>query len=314
MWDRYLRQSGGILADEMGLGKTIQVICLLLAIYRKTGTHRDKDAVKMLKRRLTREFHSAESETAIYKVSPSIVIAPACLVDNWANEIAEWGHFSVLRPQKESPEATKEALAAGYIEIVLLSYEFLQSCLHDFKGINFDLIVFDEGHRMSNTKTQAFAAALSLKPGTCRLILTGTPIQNKIQEIGSLLSVIKCGKFLSGKEFKEHFDTPIKRGAKRNACDAAIALKNARQKELDELLKKYMLRRLKNNELKMKGKSETVIYCELSVLQKTLYKRILSLPDFDNARYNAVPCKTSLRYSSLPSHSDKSFLLDRSLW
>ena len=273
------------IGDDMGLGKTIQVICLLLAVYRKSGTLSDKEDIRRLRYKLTRGVDGAK------KITPSLIVAPACLVDNWFKELVDWGYFSVIKSSRDI-DGMIEALRFGYIEIVLISYEFMIKHIDHLKAFSFDLIIYDEGHKMCNTKTSVFCSAMELSSANCRIILTGTPMQNKIEEIGNLLTVVTNGKFLGGKDFKEHFVNPIKQMSTRSATEETRQRGQKRKVEFQALKKQYMLRRDKETELDLKGKDSIVVYCELSDLQRDLYKHILSLPDFDNARYHSTNCKS----------------------
>ena len=287
LWTKYITHSGGILADEMGLGKTIQIICLLLAVYHKKGTNEDKKTIRIMRKR-----KYEDNLTASINIKPSLIVAPAGLLDNWEEEIVSWGHFSLLRSSNHlSVEDIVGQVQNGHVEILLISYEYMRNFIGDLEKLGFELIIYDEGHKLMNDKGQFNQAALRLRKSECRIILSGTPIQNKIEELGALISVITNGKFLGKREFKEHFVDPIKRGFRKKACPEAIDLAYKRQAELQVLLSnKYMLRRTKEDKLTLLGKKDKVILCELSPIQKELYTYILNLPDFDNARYHATEC------------------------
>lgn len=94
-------------------------------------------------------------------------------------------------------------------------------------------------------------------------------------------------RFLDKKEWKAHFSNPIKRAQKKSASEDAVQRGRQRQKELKKLLSAYMLCRTKSViEHELKGKDDIIVFCELSELQKTIYKHLLCLPDFHNARYH----------------------------
>ena len=87
---------------------------------------------------------------------------------------------------------------------------------------------------------------MALRNARSRILLTGTPVQNKIEELGSILNIVTGGKFHSNKEFREHFVVPMKRGASKRACPEAKALMKRRMRELRKLLEEgFMMRRLK---------------------------------------------------------------------
>lgn len=131
-------------------------------------------------------------------------------------------------------------------------------------------------------------------------MLTGTPIQNKIEEVGSLLGILTHKTIFEPKSFKEHFVNPMKMSIKKGASKEAEALGEKRKHEFKNMLDNgYMLRRLKENELPQLsalGKKEIVVMCALTPLQNEIYQHILSAPDFDNVRFfnELCPCGNAM--------------------
>jgi SNF2 family DNA or RNA helicase len=107
-----------------------------------------------------------------------------------------------------------------------------------------------------------------------------------------LLNVITLKKFQEKDVFSSHFGEPIKRAKTVNARPDVVMLGRRREEELQGILKKYMLKRDKEDVLgaELKGKKEIVVFCELSDLQRRLYMHALSLPEFDNAKHADKPC------------------------
>ena len=303
LWEKYLEAGGGILADEMGLGKTLQTISLLLAIYRKSGTHADSKIIRTNRRLMT----SPQMHKRVERVVPSLIVAPASVVDQWMDQLGIWGHFSVMKASQhvKKSDCIAQEIESRRTEVLVMSYDFMKLSICQLEKIQWNLVVFDEGHTMKDSKGERHKAASRLQLSRCRLMLTGTPIQNKIEELGSLLSLLtQDSKFsLHNGKFKNHFVDPIKRMMKRNADELAVELGQTRQQELQQLLdSKYLLRRTKDQELTeltALGKKDNVIFCNPSDLQKELYEHILSLPDFDNVRYcNAMcPCGSGVKRS-----------------
>ena len=290
----------------MGLGKTVQIICVLLAVYHKTGTNYDLQRQRDLRKTV------AIAPEEITLQSPSLIVVPATVIGNWIEEISQWGHFSVLSSSKQQKgntfTITKSAnigkeVEDFLVEVLVVSYEFMRETIDQLKCIRWNMIIFDEGHKMKNATGRLQFAAKMLNHARSRIILTGTPIQNRIEELGSLLGIVTRNVgFTRSKEFKEHFVGPIKRSLKKNADEEAVTLGAQRNRELQGLLSRYILRRTKGEvlpQLRELGKEEIIVYCKLSKIQSDMYSHILSLPDFDNVRFfnRKCPCGSGIQRS-----------------
>lgn len=119
-----------------------------------------------------------------------------------------------------------------------------------------------------------------------------TPIQNRVEELWSLLNLVTNRGFNDKAFFIDYFADPIKRLIAKQASFEAIERGNQRTEELRTLLGKYLLQRKKEEVLadRLKGKREIVVFCELSELQKRIYLHLLSLPDFCNVKMGSVKC------------------------
>ena len=154
------------------------------------------------------------------------------------------------------------------------------------------VVIWDEGHCLKEIKTQLYTAALKLTKVHCRCILSGTPVQNNLEELWAILNIINKGKMNSQRDFEEQFSKPIKRGQSRDADYSDVLLGDARQEELQQIVRKYMIQRFKEVVLcdELQGKEDIVVFCSLTPLQKRIYQHLLSLPDFDNCRYGKSEC------------------------
>lgn len=170
LWQKYIEGQGAILADEMGLGKTIQIIALLLAAYEKTGTNVDKERNR---RKRTEIANSVYTETTKVE-SPSLIVAPASVVDNWEEEIRKWGHFSLLKAIRKSDDVISDIGPNG-VEVVLMSYDYMKCTIDQLERIDWKFVVFDEGHKLMNAESHSHIAALRFRKAQCRIILTGIP-------------------------------------------------------------------------------------------------------------------------------------------
>ncbi|ESN92450.1 hypothetical protein HELRODRAFT_115805 [Helobdella robusta] len=259
----YECEVGSILADEMGLGKTCQTIAFLLYLYNDNG--------KKLKR------------------PPSIILTPLSVLNNWRNELTRFApslKFLVYTADKDERQKLRRKLSNNYnnkytknnynynniddddndgdtgYDIILTSYEI---CLVDqsyFLKRDWLTLVVDEAHRLKNSQSQLHIA---LKEFTFkhRVLLTGTPIQNNLTELYSLLS------FISPQIFSDsHLNSFLKKYEN---------IVRSKDDDLKRLLDTMMLQRLKADVLfDIPSKQEIVMYHSLSSLQLALYKGILS--------------------------------------
>ncbi|KAA3672360.1 DNA helicase INO80, partial [Paragonimus westermani] len=281
----------GILADEMGLGKTIQTIAFLGHLAEKYGIW-----------------------------GPFLVVAPASTLHNWSQEFAKflpafrlvpyWGSpaerrvlrrfWSFARPTNPNRSENIEDLESvgtvtdgigsrcapgtrdAEMHVVVTSYQIV---LQDAKFINktaWSYIVLDEAHAIKSTSSLRWRLLLSFKCRN-RLLLTGTPIQNTMQELWALLHFIMPTLFDSHDEFANWFSRDIESQVTANAGSVTIgggmlatSKLNANQlSRLHLILKPFMLRRIKTEvEHEISTKTEIMRYCPLSRRQQTLYERL----------------------------------------
>ncbi|PFX26138.1 chromodomain-helicase-DNA-binding protein 4-like isoform X3 [Stylophora pistillata] len=244
-----------ILADEMGLGKTIQTIAFLYTIWK--------------------EGHSP---------GPFLISAPLSTIINWEREFEFWAPdmYCVTYAGDKVCRATirnhdfsfdEDAVKTGLkphklkkdhpvkFQVVLTSYELVSIDMTTLQSIDWAVLVVDEAHRLKN-KQSKFFKILSEYSIDYKLLLTGTPLQNNLEELWNLLN------FLDPKEFRNQntFLTEFEDVAKEDQI-----------KKLHDILGPHMLRRLKADVLKgIPSKSELIVRVELSPVQKKYYKYILT--------------------------------------
>jgi superfamily II DNA or RNA helicase len=219
---------GGILADDMGLGKTLQALAFLAA---RRGT--------------------------------ALVVCPSSLVHNW---LAEAGKFvpDLKAVAIEGPKR-KEVLAAHPgADLLITSYALLRLDIDLYREREFEVVILDEAQHIKNPESQVSRAAFRL-PGTHRFALTGTPIENSVKDLWSIMNFVMPGYLGERSQFGDRFEKPLARG------DAPEL-----QRRLARRLKPVILRRLKEEVAKdLPEKIEQVRYCELSDSQRQVYKSIL---------------------------------------
>ncbi|XP_006132936.2 chromodomain-helicase-DNA-binding protein 1-like isoform X1 [Pelodiscus sinensis] len=242
----YEIQCGCILGDEMGLGKTCQTIALLVYL---TG--------KLNKR-------------------PFLILCPLSVLSNWKEELERFApglsYVAYAGDKEERAKLQWDLKAHSHFHVLLTTYEI---CLKDgafLKSFNWAALVVDEAHRLKNQNSLLHKTLSEFSVGFS-LLLTGTPVQNSLQELYSLLSFIEPGIF--PKEQVEEFVQ----------CYHGIEKESKPAKELHCLLKPFLLRRVKAEvTAELPKKVEVVLYHGMSALQRKYYKAILmkDLDAFEN--------------------------------
>ncbi|CAM9156448.1 unnamed protein product, partial [Laminaria digitata] len=293
MWRRIRhseRPKGAILADDMGLGKTVQIIALLTALLKKTGTR--QDLTDMKERAKRKEAVSAAGR-------PVLLVCPSSVLSGWEDHLARWGFFSsqsILSSGgdgKGSIESITSKLDRGLLEVVCVGYTLFTNNQDTLAKYNWLLVVFDEVHSFKNPKTNRSQAVEKLGGAEVFIGLTGTLIQNELGEFWWIMNMIENGVLKTDAEFKQHFTTPILQGRKKGASKGDVELMASRLKELSVTRDKMVLRRTKEEVLGdlLRGKTGTVVFCKLTPVQSEIYRTVLSLPEFKLLAAAADPCQ-----------------------
>jgi superfamily II DNA or RNA helicase len=234
-WMRYLRRAGlhGVLADDMGLGKTHQTMAFLLSLYEE-GARR-----------------------------PSLIVAPTSVLDSWIQKIRQFA--PALRPYRYyGPERKPEVLTLPGQRAVVTTYTVLARDVESLAAMDWECVVLDEAQYIKTASTQYARAARHLRAAT-RLALTGTPVENRLDELRSIFEFILPGYLGSAERFREYFEIPIVRFGDTAARD-----------ELKRMIAPFKLRRVKSEVLQdLPPKVEDVRTCELSPHQSALYRAIV---------------------------------------
>ena len=254
-WLANLYEQGinGILADEMGLGKTVQSISLMAYLAEKHDIW-----------------------------GPFLIITPASTLHNWQQEISRfvpslkplpyWGNTkdrAALRKfwQRKAITYTKDAP----FHVLITSYQLVLSDEKYFKNIKWQYMILDEAQAIKSSQSARWNTLLSFKCRN-RLLLTGTPVQNSMQELWALLHFIMPSLFDSHDEFAEWFSKDIESNAENKG-----AINDKQLKRLHMILKPFMLRRVKKNvQNELGDKIEIDVHCDLSQRQRSLYRLLRS--------------------------------------
>ncbi|KAG2448210.1 hypothetical protein HYH02_006795 [Chlamydomonas schloesseri] len=248
-------KTGCILADEMGLGKTLQVITLAWTLLRQ----------------------GPEGRPVAGKV---LVVTPATLVDNWGREVKKWLGSERLQALclQQSPTAKQQILEfrhGVHQKMMITSYETLRKHAKDLAGV-FDLLVCDEGHRLKSVGGNKTIDALLSLGCQRRVLLTGTPVQNDLQEFYALLSFVAPDALGSAAVFNRVYGIPITRSQEGTATAEDKELGAARSSELKAKVSAFILRRTQALLAKhLPPLASLTLFCRPTEQQVSLYKAVL---------------------------------------
>jgi len=244
---------GGILADDMGLGKTVQTLGMLQVLG-----------------------------------GQSLVVCPSSLVQNW---VAEAGKFvpGLKAVAIEGPQRAAVLAANGDADLLVTSYALLRQDAAVWQEREFKVVVLDEAQQIKNADAQVSKAACRLRSAH-RFALTGTPLENSVRDLWSIMNFVSPGYLGGRKEFDERFAKPL-------AEDVGGPV----QRRLAMRLKPVLLRRLKQEVAKdLPEKIEQVVYCDLNKKQRSMYEALLkagreSIDDAEGERKRMIALTALLR-------------------
>ncbi|KAK2411987.1 putative ATP-dependent DNA helicase CHR12 [Trifolium repens] len=228
----------GILADEMGLGKTLQTISLLGYLHEFRGI-----------------------------TGPHMVVAPKSTLGNWMNEIRRFcptlRAIKFLGSPDERKHIREDLLVAGKFDVCVTSFEMVIKEKTTLRRFSWRYVIIDEAHRIKN-ENSLLSKTMRLYNTNYRLLITGTPLQNNLHELWSLLNFLLPEIFSSAETFDEWFQ---------------ISGENDQQEvvqQLHKVLRPFLLRRLKSDvEKGLPPKKETILKVGMSQMQKQYYKALL---------------------------------------
>ena len=232
---------GGILADDMGLGKTIELIALLL--------------------------HEKESWPAGLPRHPTLLFVPTSVLGNWQREIQRFGP-SLKTLLHHGPQRLKRAAfrqAAEAVDVVITSYALSHRDQEDLRSVTWGRVALDEAQKIKNP-TAASSVAVRSIDAPRKVALTGTPVENHLGELWSIMDLLNAGLLGSLAEFREKFAIPIEKGGDRG-----------RARRLREMIRPFVLRRTKDDPDivgDLPAKMEMNVYCGLTAEQAAMYERV----------------------------------------
>ncbi|EDL95870.1 similar to SNF2/RAD54 family protein (predicted) [Rattus norvegicus] len=273
-------RKGGILADDMGLGKTVQIIAFLSGMF-------DASLVNHV-----------------------LLIMPTNLINTWVKEFAKWTpgmRVKTFHGSSKNERIRNLTRIQQRNGVVITTYQMLLNNwqqLASFNGQAFvwDYVILDEAHKIKSASTKSAVCARAV-PASNRLLLTGTPIQNNLQELWSLFDFACQGSLLGTlKTFKMEYENPIIRAREKDATPGEKALGFKMSENLMEIIKPYFLRRTKEEVhmkkadkpevrpgeknsgvedicemLSLTRKNDLIVWIRLVPLQEEIYRKFVSL-------------------------------------
>jgi SWI/SNF-related matrix-associated actin-dependent regulator 1 of chromatin subfamily A len=234
-----------ILADDMGLGKTCQVIAFLAHLFEK--------GIK----------------------GPHLIVVPSSTIENWLREFQKFcptlsvmPYYAGINQRAEIREQIEDN--RENINVVITTYTIAKAKVDAkfLRDVDFTVCVYDEGHMLKNHQSQLYEKLIRI-PARFRLLLTGTPLQNNLQELASLLGFILPSVF---REHKEDLQAVFANKAKTTDESHATLLSAQRIERAKSMLKPFVLRRKKHQVIDLPAKHSHVGWCEMKTSQIDIYE------------------------------------------
>lgn len=250
-WLNFLQQwgLGACLADDMGLGKTIQFIALMLYLQDQGALH-----------------------------SPSLLVCPTSVLGNWKREVQRFApSLKVLVHHGDKRAQSKKFLSAvKEVHLVITSYALVYRDEKDLKQVSWQGLVLDEAQNIKNVESKQSQMVRQLE-AEFRIALTGTPVENRLTELWSIMDFLNPGYLGPRNFFQRRFAVPIERYGD-----------TASLKTLRSLVQPFILRRLKTDRTIIQDlpeKQEMTVFCGLSAEQAALYQHLVerSLVEIESA-------------------------------
>ncbi|GMT23998.1 hypothetical protein PFISCL1PPCAC_15295, partial [Pristionchus fissidentatus] len=256
---------GGILADEMGLGKTVQTAVFLRALA---------------------ESKREEKLTGYSGLGPSLLVCPATLLHQWVKEMHTWHplcRVAVLHScgshrgsNSSLIQTMSNQRSSG--SLLITSYTTFYKERKRLTQVGWHYVILDEGHKIRNPEAMVTMALKEVR-SPYRLLLSGSPLQNSLKELWSLIDFIFPARLGTLQTFMEKFSIPITMGGYANATPIQSETAYKCALVLRDAINPFILRRMKKDvkmSIELPNKSEQVLFCDLAPFQRSLYLEYLS--------------------------------------
>jgi SNF2 family DNA or RNA helicase len=277
--ERFVYQKGCILGDDMGLGKTVQVAAFLTAAFGKTADERDAKRMRKMRR---------AGDSWYPRV---LIVCPGSLIQNWRNELHRWGWWHVDIYHGPGKEDVLQTAKAGRLEIMITTYVTYKNMREAVNEVEWDCVVADECHVLKDRRSET-TQAMDCVNALCRIGLTGTAIQNKYEELWTLLNWTNPGRFGTISEWSNTITKPLTVGQSHDATLKQLSIARTTAKKLvQNLLPDFFLRRMKTLIAhQLPKKSDKVVFCPLTDIQRDAYQNFLEGPQVTCINSVSDPC------------------------
>ncbi|MBF4518585.1 DEAD/DEAH box helicase [Flavobacterium sp. ANB] len=242
---------GACLADDMGLGKTLQTLAVLVAVQEQLGFTTK-----------TSNFDLFANETTVEREPlKTLIVLPSSLVFNWYNEASKFTpHFSKMQYVGNDRKQLASRLASS--DLIFTSYSIVHRDISILEKYDFRYLILDESQYIKNKNSKIFKAINKINTAH-KIALSGTPIENSLDDLWSQMQFINPDILGSYAFFVENFKNPIEKKQDENSLS-----------ELKNLVQPYILRRTKEQVLKdLPELSEQIYYCDMDPEQEKLYEK-----------------------------------------
>ncbi|MCC0175768.1 DEAD/DEAH box helicase [Waterburya agarophytonicola K14] len=262
---------GACLADDMGLGKTIQLIGFILNLKQQ----------KLL-------------------TKPTLLVCPTSVINNWEREVKKFAPTlkTVIHHGDKREQGKTFSKQVKDCQLVITSYSLVHRDLKTLSGIQWQGVVLDEAQNIKNPSAKQSQAVRDV-PAGFRIALTGTPVENRLTELWSILDFLNPGFLGNRNFFQKRFAAPIEKYGDRESLNV-----------LRSLTQPFILRRLKTDKniiQDLPEKQEMNVYCGLSVEQAELYQQLVDnsleeIEDSDGIKRRGLILTLLLRLKQLCNH------------
>lgn len=278
---------GCLLADEMGLGKTLMTITLIWTLLKQTPYP---------------TIINQRGVTLAGEISKVLIVCPVTLIGNWKKEFKKWlpmNRIGVLTLHSRNSPTEDKAQVRSFLkvprtyQVLIVGYEKLLSIKDELQNEkrNLDLVICDEGHRLKNKDSKILKVLQSLDIEK-KIVLSGTPIQNDLEEFYTIIDFINPGILGSFGRFKREYILPIARSRDVNAKQNQTLVEQGllRSDQLIEITKRFILRR--TNEILQQylpPRTDLIIFCKPTAEQVEAFHKILTEGqlNFSNMTFNS---------------------------
>ncbi|CAD7948409.1 unnamed protein product, partial [Amoebophrya sp. A25] len=274
LFSLHKKQVGGILADEMGLGKTIQIVAFLAALH----------CSNILQTATTRRFGTGPPRTG-----GILILCPTTLVEQWRDEIKSWYpllRVSIMRAVDMQLKLEMMRSTTNNHGVCITSYETFRIYSESIFEFPFTYVIMDEGHKIRN-KDAAITLTCKQIDTPHRIVLSGTPIQNRLSELWSIFDFVQPGLLGTFPVFEQQFSTVIEAGGQMNATPRMVEAAFQAATILREETLPFLLRRTKadvQDIVRLPPKQEQILFCNITPQQYQVYMDFLQTDKVRQAR------------------------------